>query len=253
MKTADNNNTSEEVKKQINRRSFIAFGSFIALNAVAYGSWKWLRTQPKIDGIERPLRKTLLTNERIFTKAISKNHLAETFPKSQAVKNFRVNGRFGIKTAPETNWALKVKLNDQETKSITLEELKKLPKTEIIFDFKCIEGWSQISHWGGVKFSDFVKHFDLSEQAAMNYVGLSTPDKKYYVGIDTVSAMHPQTLLCYEHNDMPLSNDHGYPLRLIIPVKYGVKNLKRIGNLYFSNTPPPDYWAEEGYDYFAGL
>jgi DMSO/TMAO reductase YedYZ molybdopterin-dependent catalytic subunit len=40
---------------------------------------------------------------------------------------------------------------------------------------------------------------------------------------------------------------------LIIPTKYGIKNLKRIGTLFFSNERPPDYWAELGYDYFSGL
>ena len=136
---------------------------------------------------------------------------------------------------------------------ISLDEIKALPKTEIIFDFKCIEGWSQISHWGGVKFSDFAKKYNLYPQTLMNYAGLITPDKKYYVGIDIASMMHPQTLLCYEMNGKPLPLKHGYPLRLMIPVKYGIKSLKRIGTLFFSNTPPPDYWYERGYDYYSGL
>ncbi|MEO5908954.1 MAG: molybdopterin-dependent oxidoreductase, partial [Ginsengibacter sp.] len=113
--------------------------------------------------------------------------------------------------------------------------------------------WSQVSHWAGVKFSDFAKRYNLNAQTQMKYAGLMTPDKKYYVGIDMASMMHPQTLLCYEMNGKPLQVNHGYPLRLIIPVKYGIKNLKRIGTIYFSITPPPDYWYERGYDYYSGL
>ncbi|WP_262886746.1 molybdopterin-dependent oxidoreductase [Mucilaginibacter humi] len=82
---------------------------------------------------------------------------------------------------------------------------------------------------------------------------METPDKKYYVGLDMDSALHPQTLLAYEMNDKPVPLNHGAPLRLIIPVKYGVKNLKRIGSITFSNTRPRDYWAEVGYDYYLGL
>ena len=78
----------------------------------------------------------------------------------------------------------------------------------------------------------------------MKYLDLSTPDKQYYVGIDMPSALHPQTLLCYELNGKPLPMNQGYPLRLIIPVKYGVKSLKRIGYMYFDKKRPPDYWAE---------
>ena len=82
---------------------------------------------------------------------------------------------------------------------------------------------------------------------------MSTPDDHYYVGIDTPSALHPQTLLCYEMNGQPLPRRHGAPLRLIIPVKYGVKNLKNIGKMFFSNDRPRDYWFERGYDYYCGL
>lgn len=86
----------------------------------------------------------------------------------------------------------------------------------------------------------------------MKYISLATPDKGYYVGIDMPSALHPQTLLCYEMNGKPLPVNQGFPLRLIIPVKYGIKHLKRIGTIYFSNDKPADYWAERGYDYYAG-
>ena len=61
------------------------------------------------------------------------------------------------------------------------------------------------------------------------YVALTTPQKDYYVGFDAASAFHPQTLLCYAINGKPLSNEHGPPLQLVIPTKYGIKNLKRIG------------------------
>ena len=63
----------------------------------------------------------------------------------------------------------------------------------------------------------------------------------------------PQTLLCYEMNGEPLNLDPGAPLRLAIPVKYGIKNIKRIGTIKFTNERPADYWAEQGYDYYSGL
>jgi DMSO/TMAO reductase YedYZ molybdopterin-dependent catalytic subunit len=54
-------------------------------------------------------------------------------------------------------------------------------------------------------------------------------------------------------NGKELTPEHGAPLRLIIPTKYGIKNLKRIGRMFFSDTPPRDYWHEQGYDYDAAL
>ena len=151
------------------------------------------------------------------------------------------------------SWKLYVIKKNGDTLALKLDDIKKLPKVDITFNFKCIEGWNQITHWGGVRFSDFLKAYGLNEESQMKYVGLVTPDEEYYVGIDMPSILHPQTILCYELNNQPLPMKEGYPLRLIIPVKYGIKHLKRIGTLYFSNNRPPDYWAERGYDYYAGL
>jgi DMSO/TMAO reductase YedYZ molybdopterin-dependent catalytic subunit len=64
--------------------------------------------------------------------------------------------------------------------------------------------------------------------------------------------MHPQTLLCYEINGQPLTIDHGAPLRLVTPLKYGIKHLKQIGSIAFSDARPRDYWTENAYDYDQG-
>jgi DMSO/TMAO reductase YedYZ molybdopterin-dependent catalytic subunit len=84
-------------------------------------------------------------------------------------------------------------------------------------------------------------------------VSLTTPDRGYFVGLDTASALHPQTLLAWELNGAPLTSAHGAPLRLVVPVKYGIKCIKRIGMLAWSAERPADFWAARGYDWYAGL
>lgn len=241
-------------EKQLRKKTIISFSVFIVMIVFAIFGWKWLQKQPEDNGALKPLRKVLTNNEAIFSKFFSNDHLAKTFPLSQAVHHVRVNGSDGMNADFDAAaWKLKVVRNPGDTLFVTLDEIKALPKTEIVFDFKCIEGWSQVTHWGGVKFSDFAKKYNLTPQTQMNYVGLITPDKGYYVGIDMPAIMHPQTLLCYEMNGAPLPMNQGYPLRLIIPVKYGIKHLKRIGTMFFSNERPADYWYERGYDYYSGL
>ena len=66
-------------------------------------------------------------------------------------------------------WELYVIKAKGDTLKLKMDDIKKFPKTEIIFNFKCIEGWSQITHWAGVKFSDFVKAYGLNEEGAMKY------------------------------------------------------------------------------------
>ena len=185
----------------------------------------------------------------------STKHLIKEYPKSAAAKKARVNGNLGLdeETFDASQWKLQIVKSSGDTLFLTLDDIKKLNKIDVVFNFKCIEGWSQITWWSGVRFSDLIKKYGLEKESAMKFVGMKTPDEEYYVGIDMPSILQPQTILCYELNGKPLPMNQGYPLRLIIPVKYGVKHLKRIGTIDFSNTRPPDYWAEKGYDYYTGL
>jgi DMSO/TMAO reductase YedYZ molybdopterin-dependent catalytic subunit len=248
------------VEQKIKRRNFISFTVFGALAAGAYEGWRWLYKSPDetpgiTAGAHQPLRRALNKTELFFRRlTFNENHLVKTYPREMAAKMIRHNSDIGSEgKLPPENWKLQVKKVSGEILQITLAEIMALPKTEITYDFKCVEGWDQIQHWAGVKFSDFIAHYKLEPEAKLQYVGLETPDRKYYVGIDMPSAMHPQTLLAYQMNDVLLSGNHGQPLRLIIPVKYGIKNLKRIGFMNFSNSRPRDYWAEQGYDYYSGL
>ncbi len=249
-------NANEQIvtEKQVRNKTLLAFLFFFLFIAACVAGWKWLQHQPKEQGALKPLRTVLNTNEFMFSYFFSNQHLSKVYPKNLAVARPRVNGRIGLNdNFDPATWKLHLVRSTGDTLLITLAEIKALPKTEIIFDFKCIEGWSQVTHWGGVRFSDFVKKYGLDKQTNMVFTGLSTPDNEYYVGIDNASMMHPQTMLCYEMNGVPLPMNQGYPLRLIIPVKYGIKHLKRIGTMFFSNNRPPDYWFEQGYDYYSGL
>lgn len=255
VKKATGHSEALTPNQQITRRTFISFTAFTLLGVAAWKSWFWIKDGAQSDGVQGALRKGLNVDDRIFKHTLSRNHLAKTYPISEAAKNVRYNSGIGLSSNgfDPAAWRLQVTTVDNRTLSISIDDLKKLRKTEFAFEFKCIEGWSQISWWGGCRFSDFAQHYDLTAETALDYVGLSTPDDQYYAGIDMASAMHPQTLLCYEMNGQPLPTRHGAPLRLIIPIKYGVKNLKRIGKMHFSNDRPRDYWFERGYDYYCGL
>jgi DMSO/TMAO reductase YedYZ molybdopterin-dependent catalytic subunit len=240
--------------KKIRNRTLISFLFFFLFIASCIVAWKWLHRQPEDNGIPKPLRTVLNGNERFFRGLFANNHLAKSYPVTDAAPRVRVNGDDGMSNDFDASkWKLQLVKSEGDTIYISIDEIKALPKTEIVFDFKCIEGWSQITRWAGVKFTDFIKKYRLDQQSQLHYVGFNTPDKGYYVGIDMESILHPQTLLCYEMNGKPLPMNQGFPLRLIIPVKYGIKHIKRIGTIFFSNEKPPDFWYERGYDYYGGL
>ena len=212
------------------------------------------------EGVPRPLRAALKFTDKVCGYFFSTNRLTPVYTTAEATKRPRVNGDIGFTDrVSDLNW--KIYIGNEygkfdTTHFITLDAIKLLPKQDVIFGFKCVEGWSQITWWSGASVATILKQFKLGKKANgewYKYMALETPDSRYYVGIDIASALQEQTIFAYQVSGTNLPKSQGAPVRLIIPVKYGIKHLKRIGKIYFTDNPPRDYWAERGYDYFAGL
>jgi molybdopterin-dependent oxidoreductase-like protein protein len=249
--------------RQKSRRSFLGLAAGLVAGS---GTLEWLTSRREIDGIPWPFRKALETNEQLARDYFSTRRLAPTFAPDRAGGD-RVNGDLGLEAPLDVAaWKLQVEglASRNEPLTLGLDDIKKLPRVEMTTELKCIEGWSVVVRWAGVRFTDFMKAYqpktisgddlDLDHPEDLPpYVSMETPDGGYYVGLDVESMLHPQTILCYEMNSSPLTDEHGAPLRLVIPVKYGVKNIKRIGTIRYSTLRPADYWAERGYDWYIGL
>jgi DMSO/TMAO reductase YedYZ molybdopterin-dependent catalytic subunit len=245
--------TPEQEIARRTRRSFLALG---AGAAACIAGWEALHSGSAAEGdIPPALRSVLRFNEKVATNALfSDNHLARTYPAS-AVGKIKVNGDVGIdEELDSAAWALHVQPlgASQPTAKLDMDDVRKLPRYEEIINFKCVEGWSTVTQFAGVRLADFTARYAAGSEKA-DCVGMKTPDEEYYVSVDMPGALHPQTLLAFEMNGEPLSDRHGAPLRLVIPVKYGIKNIKRIGSIEYTNQRPDDYWAERGYDWYAGL
>ena len=123
----------------------------------------------------------------------------------------------------------------------------------------CVEGWSAIAWWAGLRFDDLLRAYPPASQtkwvrveSSVNLDASGNPDP-YYVSIDLATARHPQTLLATHFNGQALTVEHGAPLRLLVPVKLGLKNVKAITQLTYVAEEPPDYWAERGYSAYDGI
>ena len=137
---------------------------------------------------------------------------------------------------------------------LTMDDIRALPHHEQVTQFKCIEGWSEIVHWGGARFADLIGAYKPAkiDGREPKYIYMETADGEYFVGLDYISALHPQTLLVYEMSGKPINKWHGAPLRLSMPLKYGYKQIKQIAKIEYTDQRPKDYWAQLGYDWYAG-
>ncbi len=235
--------------QRMTRRSLLGAAGGILAAGAGLG---WLMTRSKEGQLPWPLRRMLEFNETFGTSVVGVDALAPDASSLPLTQPPRVNGRIGRGSVPPASeYALRISIGGRTVAALSLTDVMALPKTVLTTEMKCVEGWSQVVRWGGVKLSDLLASAVGSQES--KYVQTVSLDGKYFVGLDWRSAIHPQTLVCYELNGAPLPALHGAPLRVYLTNKYGYKSLKWLGEIRLTSNRPKDYWAERGYDWFGGL
>lgn len=152
---------------------------------------------------------------------------------------------------PPAGWTLKVGGLVARPQSFTLDQLKRMPRTEMRIRHHCVEGWSAVAAWTGVRVSEIARIVGVDPRA--QYVEFRSFDSGYFSSWDRASALHPQSILAYGMNGHPLYPDHGAPLRLYSAVKLGYKTVKYLTEVNFLPSRTGGYWENQGYDWFAGV
>ena len=242
------------------RRAFLTLG-LGAASLAGLGSWiRWAAETS--DGAPWPMRRWFEINGALWQRASDPTHLNRVSPPREVNEGEkpRINGDIGLES-PTTPLSISVSWPDGEsgatqTRIIDTATWAKLPRASETALFCCVEGWSEPVSYAGVRFADLIQALGLGRKPdgqLYRYVGLATPDEAYFVSLDIESMMHTQTFIVDEMNGAPLTAGNGAPVRLMIPIKYGIKSLKRVGRIAFSDDRPPDFWAQEGYDWHASL
>jgi len=199
------------------------------------------------------LRSFQKFNDWVQSKVFDAARLAAEYPASALTpeEGFRINGKDD--DYPEIDmsaWSLTVGGMVSRPGTYTLEQIQALPKRVMNTRHCCVEGWSMIPRWGGTPLSEVLRMAGADFSAP--YVAVTSADD-YGTSYDMPSALHPQTLLCYEAYDRPLTLAHGAPARIVIPTKLGYKSAKWITAINVTDKNPGGYWEDQGYDWFAGI
>jgi DMSO/TMAO reductase YedYZ molybdopterin-dependent catalytic subunit len=229
--------------KGVTRRELLKLAPVVTLGAFA------------IPPLQRPLLKTgLRFSDWASARLFRSGHLAPTFDDSELTpfKKFPIND-YDVDD-PEVDfdkWTLTVSGAVQKPGDYKLEDIQRLPRTVQNTRHVCVEGWDVIGRFGGARLSEFLTHIGADPTA--KFVTVECADD-YYESLDMATAMHPQTLLCYDMYDRPLTREHGAPLRLTIPTKIGYKQAKYLTDLRVTHVVDKvGYWEDQGYSGFYGL
>jgi DMSO/TMAO reductase YedYZ molybdopterin-dependent catalytic subunit len=204
------------------------------------------------EGVQRVLMAMSRWNDGAQQWLFDPQRLAPEFPESRITRPFPYNGYYPESEVPEidgSTYKLELAGKIRDKKPWTLAELAALPQVSQVTRHICVEGWSAIGKWSGVRFSDFLERIGADTTA--KYVGFQCADD-YYGSIDMATALHPQTQLTLGFGDEILPPRYGYPLRIRIPTKLGFKNPKLVAAMFVTNEYPGGYWEDKGYNWFSG-
>lgn len=171
-----------------------------------------------------------------------------------------------LKTDP---WNVRVEGEVEKPADYHLEDLVKDSQLEErIYRLRCVEAWSMVIPWVGIPMSALIKRFKPTSKARyVEFTTLYDPEQMpgqrrrvldwpYVEGLRMDEAMHPLTMLAVGLYGKVLPNQNGAPIRLVVPWKYGFKNIKSIVKIRFTETMPKTTWNLAGpreYGFYANV
>ena len=202
---------------------------------------------------EGVLRKISRFNDAAQAWLFNPNKLAPEYPESAITRPFPFNAYYPEDDAPEVDAAdfkLEVGGLIENKEPWTLQQLYALPQVSQITRLVCVEGWSAIGSWQGVRLSEFLMRLGADTRA--KYVWFQCAEG-YSNTIDMATALHPQTQLSFRFDKEILPRKYGFPMKCRMPTKLGFKNPKYVIGMHVTNKDLGGYWEDQGYNWHSGL
>ncbi len=241
------------------RRLFVASLSAASLVSCA----------PVKDQLTSSLRGTLDSVQALNQAVIGTRGMAKLYTEADIDRDFRIDS---LDTPSDTRYADAIGDNFaryrlpviglvDRPQTYTLPELRAMPLQTQITRHDCVEGWSAIGKWRGVRLATVLAMAQPKPNA--RFVVFRCFDKddqgtEYYESLNLHQASHPQTMLALDLNDQPITLDHGAPVRLRIPTQLGYKSAKWVRQIELTDAFPTagskgGYWEDQGYEWYAGI
>ena len=215
--------TGDQQSRRYGRRVFLT--TIVGgLTSLYWGKAVWSRVSSTVSPVAAAIAPILPTKGwRIYT-------VAATMPKFD----------------PAT-WRLRISGLVEQPMELSYDELRALPQASQVSVFHCVTGWTVNGvHWRGVRFQDLLaKARPLPDAHALQFISAEVPYVDY---LTLKQAMLPDVLLAWEMDGQPLKQEHGAPVRVVIPDMYGYKNVKWVAEINLVSAAESGYWEVRGYD-----
>ncbi len=151
-----------------------------------------------------------------------------------------------VPTIPLAQWRLEIGGLVKHPLAFSLEEFRLLPRVKVFADFHCVTTWSRLGNlWEGVSLSWLLKQAGVLENAKFAVVG--GYDNGWTTNVPLAALLDHDVLLADLHDGLPLDDDHGGPVRLVVPKLFAWKSAKWVNRIELTEHNQPGYWERAGY------
>ena len=151
-------------------------------------------------------------------------------------------------TVPQTDlatWDFKVFGEVEESVTLTYDELKALPQTEITVDIHCVTRWSRFdTSFNGAHWRELAK---LVRPKPTGKFVLAHAEQGFTANLPLEALEDDEALIAWAADGEPLEPEHGWPLRLVVPSRYFWKSAKWLRGLELLSADQPGFWERYGY------
>jgi len=166
-------------------------------------------------------------------------------PGQRLVEDFPVFQYGDIPDINEKQWTFSVSGLVEKHLKLTHNEFLALPSTELTTDFHCVTGWSKFDlRWKGVLFKTIASLTKPFKEAKFVEI---IAEQEYTTNLPLMIAMDDDVILAYGLGGKPLTKEHGFPLRLVVPRRYAYKCAKWVTGVKFLKEDRPGFWEKRGY------
>jgi len=253
----------------MNRRRWLA-GAAATLGAAFVSACDRVTGAPVV---QQALRMAEGLTRRAQRLILPRQALAPTYDRADISPDFRPNGSIdpqasdylALKAGGFSDYRLVVDGLVERPLSLSLTELHARPTQSQITKHDCVEGWTSIAEWTGVRLAALLDEAGLKPQAryivfhCFDALDQREDGERYYESIDLIDARHPQTILAWAMNGRTLGVPHGAPLRLRVERQIGYKHAKYIRRIEAVESfahlgrGQGGYWEDRGYEWYAGI
>jgi DMSO/TMAO reductase YedYZ molybdopterin-dependent catalytic subunit len=250
------------------RRGMLRAGLAVAAGGALAGCDRLSRNETAVE----VLRSAEALSNSVH-RVLGRRAMAQEFSRADIAPKFRANGT----TMPPgesyaamvangfANWRLAVDGLVNKPLELSMAQLQAMPSRTQITRHDCVEGWSAIGQWKGVRLSHLLDAAQLKPEAkfvvfhCLDQMDEDDEDTMYYESVDLDDAFHEQTILAYELNGRPVPVENGAPLRARIERQLGYKQPKYLHRIELVSSFKDiaggrgGYWEDQGYNWYGGI